>query len=305
MWLYAQWLLPDFSLVLLGYALCRYTGLNQPVWQAVEKLVYFFLFPATLFQSITRTPLDVGAAAHLALAGGLLALGGMALALSLPLWPGFGRVSRRDHAGSAQIAFRFNSFMGLALAERVLGAPGLLWMAVLIGVCVPLVNVGAVWPMARQAQLGVWGQIARNPLIIATVAGLLFNLAGLRVPEFVQPTLGRVSAASIALGLMAAGAGMQMASLTQGKALGVAVLGIKHALLPLLAWALAQALGLSADQRTALLLFAALPTASSCYVLASRMDCNGPFVGGLFTLSTVLGVLSLPFALGVLGGVRP
>ena len=71
----------------------------------------------------------------------------------------------------AQIAFRFNSFIALALAERLAGARGLLLIAVLIGVCVPLFNVGAVWPMARHAQTGLARELLRNPLIIATAAG--------------------------------------------------------------------------------------------------------------------------------------
>jgi predicted permease len=49
-----------------------------------------------------------------------------------------------------------------------------------------------------------------------------------------------------------------------------------------------------------LVTFAALPTASSCYVLASRMGYNGPYVAGLITLSTLLGMASLPLALGLL-----
>ena len=52
---YAQLLFPDFSLILIGYLLCRYTALNKPVWQAVEALVYYLLFPVLLFQSIVRT----------------------------------------------------------------------------------------------------------------------------------------------------------------------------------------------------------------------------------------------------------
>ncbi|MCP2041566.1 putative permease [Neisseria sp. HSC-16F19] len=297
---YIQLLFPDFSLVLLGYWLCRYTDLNQPIWQAAEKLVYFFLFPVLLFQSITRTPLDVGAAAGLAMAGVLLALASIALAYVLPYLPGMRHIDRRDHAGSAQIAFRFNTFIGLALADRLLGAQGLQLIAVLIGVCVPLVNVGAVWPMARHAKLGVWGQIARNPLIIATALGLACNFAGLGVPEFAQTSVSRIGAASIALGLMAAGAGMRMTSLASSKALSVGVLTIKHLLMPLMAWALARLLNLGVAETTILLTYAALPTASSCYVLAVRMGCNGPLVGGLFTVSTALGVLSLPFALGFL-----
>ena len=303
---YAQLLFPDFSLIVIGYLLCRHTALNRPVWQAVEGLVYYFLFPVLLFQSIVRTPLDLQAASGLMGAGLALGITGIALAYALPHVPLLGRwIDRRDHAASAQVAFRFNSFIGLALAERLLGAQGLQLIAVLIGVCVPLFNVAAVWPMTRHAQRGFMGEIVRNPLIIATASGLVANLLGFSIPEFLAPTVTRIGAASIALGLMAAGAGMQFQSLARGKLLGASVLTIRHLLSPVIAWLLARAFRLGAAETTILLTFAALPTASSCYVLAARMGYNGPYVAGLVTLSTVLGVASLPFALGVLGGFAP
>ena len=298
---YAQLLFPDFSLIVIGYLLCRHTALNRPVWQAVEGLVYYFLFPVLLFQSIVRTPLDLQAASGLMGAGLALGITGIALAYALPHVPLLGRwIDRRDHAASAQVAFRFNSFIGLALAERLLGAQGLQLIAVLIGVCVPLFNVGAVWPMTRHAQRGFMGEIVRNPLIIATASGLVANLLGFSIPEFLAPTVTRIGAASIALGLMAAGAGMQFQSLARGKVLGASVLTIRHLLSPVIAWLLARAFRLGAAETTILLTFAALPTASSCYVLAARMGYNGPYVAGLVTLSTLLGIVSLPFALGVL-----
>ena len=299
---YAQLLFPDFSLIVIGYLLCRYTALNRPVWQSVEGLVYYFLFPVLLFHSIVRTPLDVRAASGLIGAGLGLVATGIALSYVLPHLPVLRRwIDRRDHAASAQIAFRFNSFIGLALAERLLGAQGLQLIAVLIGVCVPLFNVGAVWPMTRHAQRGFMGEIVRNPLIIATASGLVANLLGFSIPEFLAPTVTRIGAASIALGLMAAGAGMQCQSLARGKLLGASVLTIRHLLSPVIAWLLARAFRLGAAETTILLTFAALPTASSCYVLAARMGYNGPYVAGLVTLSTALGVASLPFALAVLG----
>jgi predicted permease len=299
---YAQLLFPDFALIFMGYLLCRYTALGRPVWQAVEGLVYYFLFPVLLFQSIVRTPLDLRAASGLMGAGLTMGAAGIALAYALPRLPGLrGRINGRDHAASAQIAFRFNSFIGLALAERLAGAQGLQLIAVLIGTCVPLFNLGAVWPMARHAGGGFLVEIARNPLIIATVSGLAANLLGLSIPQWLAPTVTRIGAASIALGLMTAGAGMQFQSLARGKLLGAGVLTIKHLILPVAAFALARAFALGAAETTILLTFAALPTASSCYVLAARMGYNGPYVAGLVTLSTLLGTLSLPFALGVLG----
>jgi malonate transporter len=298
---FAELLLPDFSLILCGYLLCRYTALNRTVWEQVESLVYFFLFPVLLFQSIVRSPLDLGATSSLIAAGLALGCTGIALAYSLPWWPGLrGRIDAREHAASAQVAFRFNSFIALALAERLAGAQGLLLIAVLIGVCVPLFNVGAVWPMARHAQTGLLRALVRNPLILATVLGLVANLLGLRPPAWMDPSLNRIGAASLALGLMAAGAGMQFGSLARAKRLAVAVLAIRHLLLPLVAAGLVLVFRLDAAQASVLLAFSALPTASSCYVLATRMGYDGGLVAGLVTLSTLLGLASLPFALAVL-----
>ncbi|MDA8456288.1 AEC family transporter [Acidovorax sp. GBBC 3334] len=298
---YAQLLFPDFSLILFGYLVCRYTPLNRSVWQPVESLVYYLLFPVLLFQSIVKSPIQVGEASGLIAAGVLTGLSGIALAYLLPRMPGLsGRLDERDHAASAQVAFRFNSFIGLALAERLAGAQGLLLIAVLIGVCVPLFNIAAVWPMARAGRHGFLKELARNPLIIATATGLVANLLGFRIPAWMEPSVNRVGAASIALGLMSAGAGMQLGLLTRSKLLSASVLAIRHLVQPLVAFLMARWFGLDAVQTTVLMAFSALPTASTCYVLAARMGYNGPYVAGLVTLSTVLGVLSLPFALGVL-----
>lgn len=302
---FAQLLFPDFSLILCGYFLCRYTALNRTVWEQVETLVYYFLFPVLLFQSIVRSPLDLVAASTLIGAGLLTGLTGILLAYSLPFVPWLGRhMNARDHAGSAQVAFRFNSFIGLALADRLGGGSGLQMIAVLMGVCIPLFNIAAVWPMARHAGRGFLRELVRNPLIIATATGLAANLMGFSLPAWLEPTVTRIGTASIALGLMAAGAGLQLGHLSQAKALAVALLTIKHLLMPLAAIGLARVFQLSFEQTTILLAFSALPTASSAYVLAARMGYNGGLVAGLVTLSTMLGVLSLTFALGVLAALR-
>ncbi len=300
---YAQLLFPDFSLILMGYLICRFTALNRPLWQHVEALVYYVLFPVLLFHSIVKSPLDLHAASSLIGAGWSMGLTGIALAYVLPHLPGLGRwIPRREHAASAQVAFRFNSFIGLALVDRLAGPQGVLMMAVLIGVCVPLFNVAAVWPMARHAQRGFLRELVRNPLIIGTASGLAANLLGFTLPALLEPTVTRMGAASLALGLMAAGAGMQLGALRHDKTLAFSLLAIRHFVLPLAAFAWAQVFQLDPTQTLVLLAFSALPTASSCYVLAARMGYDGAFVAGLVTLSTVLGVLSLPFALGILGG---
>lgn len=177
-------------------------------------------------------------------------------------------------------------------------------MAVIVSVCVPMCNVAAVWPLARHGGHGFLRELARNPLIIATVSGLLFNLAGLRLPELAALTLSRMGAAALPLGLMAVGAGLQMGALREAPRLAAALLTIRHLGLPATAVAAVMAFGLAPLQQAMVVAFAALPTASSAYVLAVRMGGHGGFVAGLVTVSTLAGMVSLPVALSVLSALR-
>ena len=288
-------LLPDFLLILSGFCLCRYTALNRPVWEAAERLVYYLLFPVLLFHSIVRSPLQPLQTLNLTLAGLGTVLCGVALSYALRRWPG---VDPRRHASGAQTAFRFNSFIGLAVADRLAGPPGVAWMALLIAVCVPVCNVAAVVPLARHGGHSYGREIARNPLIISTVAGLLANLAGLQLPEPVATTLQRIGGAALPLGLLAVGAGLQLGGLRAAPGLACAFLAIRHLALPLAGIGLALALALPPEQRLVVVLFAALPTASSAYVLAARMGGDASFVAGLVTVSTLLGMVGIPFWLG-------
>lgn len=284
-------LLPDFLLIVVGFVVCRYTVLNRPVWDSTEKLVYHLLFPVLLFTSIVRNPLDPAEAAALGGAGLAIVALGIALAYALKHWRAADALL---HASGAQVAFRFNSYIALAMAERLGGAAGVAQMAVLVAVCVPLCNAAAVFPLARHGGHHLGRELLRNPLIVSTLAGLLANLAGLTFPEPVGTTLQRIGQAALPLGLMAVGAGLQFGGLKASPPLAAALLAIRHLMLPAAALAFGAAIALPALQLTVLVAFAAMPTASSCYVLAARMGGNGPFVAGLVTVSTLLGMLTLP-----------
>lgn len=290
-------LLPDFLLIACGFVLCRYTALDRPVWDSAERLVYYLLFPVLLFNSIVKTPLQPAQTLGLAAAGVGVMLCGIVLAFALGRWPG---VDARLHASGAQVAFRFNSYIALALSERLGGAQGVAWMALIVALVVPLANVAAVWPLARHGGHNYLREIARNPLIISTVAGLLANAAGLRFPEAVATTLQRIGVAALPIGLLAVGAGLRLGGLKRAPVMAAAVLSIRHGVLPAVAIGLTAWLALPPTQQLMVVLFAALPTASSAFVLASRMGGDGPYVAGLVTVSTLLGMLSIPFWLGVL-----
>lgn len=290
-------LLPDFLLIACGFAICRYTPLGRNVWDGAERLVYYVLFPCLLFSAIARNPLTPGAMLPLAGTGVAIVLTGIGLAFAVRLWPG---VDARLHASGAQTAFRFNSYVALALAERLAGGSGVAWTALLVALCVPMCNIAAVWPLARQGGHGFLRELSRNPLIVATASGLVCNLLGVRPPEIALLTMNRIGAAALPLGLMAVGAGLRLGALREAPALAAAFMAIRHAVLPALAIVLVLVLALPPHQQAVLVAFAALPTASSCYVLAARMGGHGGYVAGLVTLSTLLGMAGLPLALQAL-----
>jgi malonate transporter len=290
-------LLPDFLLIACGFLLCRYTALDRPIWEAAERLVYYLLFPVLLFNSIVKTPLQPAQTIGLAAAGIGVILCGVVLAFALRRWPG---VDARLHASGAQIAFRFNSYVALALAERLGGSQGVASMALLIALCVPLANVAAVWSLARHGGHDYLREIARNPLIISTVAGLLANAAGVSFPEAVATALQRIGVAALPIGLLAVGAGLRVGGLKAGPGLAATLLGIRHVVLPAVGLGLTLLLALPPEQRHIAVLFAAMPTASSAFVLASRMGGDGPYVAALVTASTLLGMVSIPIWLALL-----
>jgi hypothetical protein len=302
----AALVLPEFALILLGVVLRRWAWRSPDFWVELERLVYYVLFPVLLF----RTTLDADLAAAGAGAVLLTAVGATtagALLGALVRWlPGIDRLTA---ASGWQTAFRFNSFIALALADGG-GVAGLALMGVLLGVSVPLVNVLAVTALARSAAVGPGGgggggvlkAIALNPLILATVGGLLGNLAGLALPTPVDASLARIAAAAVPLGLIAVGAALRVGGLPPGQRVLAAYLGaVKLVAVPAVALGLATLLGVEGDQRFVVLAFAAVPPATASYVLAARMGGHGTFVAAQVSAATAAALLTLPLWLTLAG----
>lgn len=291
-------LLPDFALILLGFGLRRIMRLGDHFWSGLEKLIYFVLFPALLFHAIARTRIDFAAAAPL-VASGLAAMGGGML-LGLLARPLFGP-RPMAFASQFQCAFRFNSYIGLAVAANLHGEAGIAAMGIVIGAMVPVANLASVWMLARHGQLGVMRELARNPLILATLAGLIFNLGGGALPEAIGQFLRRLSEASIALGLLAVGTALKLRGEAGGHLPSAIILGVKLLAVPAIAWSIARALGLRGVYFDVVVMFGALPTASSAYILAMRMGGDGAGVAWLISATTLGAMLTMPLWLIALG----
>ena len=284
-------LFPDFSLIALGVVLYRFGGFSESFWSGVERLVYFVLFPSLLFLSTATTHFGSSGTWWFIATGCALTLSGVALSFAIkPFFSGHSSL----FASGAQTAFRFNSYIALAIAGRLAGNDGVALMALLLGTNVPISNAAAVWALARHGQVGIVGAMLRNPLILATVGGLAFNATGFHLPEYLSLTLGRLGNASIALGLIAVGAGLRLSATAAPRTLLAAWLAIKLMVLPAFALFLALHFQLTTLQREIVVMFGALPSASSAYILATRMGGIGSLVAFLISASTVISIFTLP-----------
>ena len=285
-------------LVALGWALRHKLGFSREFFAGTERLVYFVLFPALLFQSIIRTPITAGNAAMLLQATAAVIGSGVALSwLAGPVL----RPSSLALASSAQCGYRFNTYIGLALSASLGGTQGQTVMALIVGFAVPMANLAAVYGLARHSGGSLLRELARNPLLVSTLLGLACNLAGLQLPGPVDTVLARLGAAAIALGIICVGASL---SWEGGKSYGALIgwmLSVKLLALPAIAWLVARLLGLPPLEARMLLLFAALPTASAAYVLAMRMGGDGRMVAVLISLGTLFSALSIPLWLMLTG----
>lgn len=292
-------LIPLFALILLGTGLRRARFPGDAFWPALERLIYFVFFPALLISSLGNAALDPARLAPLFLALILTLALGSALVFALrPLLKLNGPALGSVYQG----ALRFNTYLGIAIVLSVMGPAAMPTAALIIALLIPLLNVACVLVLTRCADRhttprALLQSLISNPLILGCVIGLGLNLSGMGVPALADRLLSILGSAAVPLGLMSVGAGLQFRRLRQDIAPILSSSVIKLFLLPLLGWGIAIGLGLQPLETEILVLFLALPAATSAYILARQLGGDHTLVSGLLTFQTAAAAISLPLIL--------
>lgn len=295
---------PLFLLILLGAALGWARQPGGDFWPRLERLVYFLLFPAMLVSTLATA--DVG---QVPVARMSLALLGAMGVLGLLLW------RLRDWLGLSPPAFtsafqgslRFNTFVGVAGAASLHGTAGATVAAVAVALMVPVVNALCVASFIAAGTLGPASlgrslvALARNPLILSCLLGIGLNVSGIGLPGWSETAVTLLGQSALPLGLVAVGVALRPAALLQLDRGVWATNLVKLILMPGLVLGLALLLGLDPVSRDVALLFAALPTATSSYILARQLGGDADMMAALITGQTLLAMLTLPLWLRLAG----
>jgi len=301
---YLDVFIPAFGLLALGAALKRLLLTDDAVWAGIERLVFWVLMPALLVSAIAS--LDLAA----------LPLGRMALAIWLALLAGavaslaLSRLFGLRHASMTSVlqgGIRFNNLMGFAVTGGLYGAAGTALGAVATGLIVPFVQVVTVLAFALGPEAGgrisprrVLRQLATNPLLLSCVIGFAVAALG-GLPPGVKPLMRSLGQASVALGLLCVGAALSPGALRGRMAVQLATCAVKLGLVPLLTLLLGRAFGLDPLSQAAALIFMALPTATTSYVMSRAMGGDAPLMAALTTTEHLLAVVTLPLWIAGLG----
>nr|WP_299245594.1 AEC family transporter [uncultured Halomonas sp.] len=288
---------PLFLLILLGAFLGWRRWPGEAFWPHLERLIYFLLFPAMLLATLATTDVSQVPVARL----GVTLLGSMAVFAAL-LWI-LGPRLRLDAAAFTSVfqgAVRFNTYVGVAGAAALHGNAGATTAAVAVALMVPVVNVLCVASFVAAGTLGPssvtksLSALLRNPLILACLGGIALNVSGIGLPGWSEKTVSLLGRAALPLGLVTVGVALRPHALMRLDA-GVWTANLtKLILMPALVLILALALGLDPVSRDIALLFAALPTATSAYILARQLGGDAELMAALITGQTLLAMLTLP-----------
>jgi predicted permease len=289
-------LVPDFLLILFGLALNRFSSLDPNIWLSLEKIVYWVLFPCLLISSTNHIVIHWQDSFTLLLM--LWSVLVIILGLSLCARWLFSPNLINMYSGS-QTTFRFNTYIALAAAGRMLDDTGVAQMAITIACIVPVNNLLAILTLSKNSQVKVWLELIRNPFLLATLIGLLLNTFGIHIPSLIQDNLVRLGNASIPLGLLTVGAGLRWVGSKKDALLIGYWATLKLLVFPSIIFLLGTWLGLSQTQLIIAVLIAAVPTATTSYVLTNRMGGNGALVSVAISVQTLLAAITLPFWLSL------
>lgn len=305
---FADVFVPAFGLLALGVLLRATLLKDLAVWAGIERLVFWVLLPALLVSAIASVDLRALPLGGMALAIWLALLAGGAASLGLAWAFGLGHAAMTS---VLQGGTRFNNFMGFAVVGGLFGPAGTALGAVATGLIVPFVQVLVTLAFALGPASGgrfrparVARQLALNPLLLACAAGFTVNALG-GLPAGVGPLLRSLGQASVALGLLAVGAALTPGTLRGRLPLQAATCVLKLGLMPLLVLALGRALGLDSLALAVAVVFMALPTASTSYVMARAMGGDAPLMAALTTTEHLLAIVTLPLWIAWLGIAGP
>ena len=289
-------ILPIFISLALGYLLRRVRLLDGQSVEKLNGLSFKVFLPLFLFNNLLRTDLTQAFNGRLVLFA-VLGVTGLFLLMMLvmPLLE-----KEKPRCGVlVQAVFRSNfALFGLPVAISLCTEERVGPTSLLVGIVVPIYNVLAVVALelfrgGRPSPGKIAKGIATNPLIIASLLGLLVNFAGIPFPAVAEKCVRDLGNVATPLSLIALGADFRFGAARRDlRQLSIAVIG-KLVVSPLLLVGAGILCGFRNELLVPILVFSGSPTAVSSYPMAQQMGGDGELAGEAVVFTSAFSVFTM------------
>ena len=292
----ANAVLPMFLLLAAGFLSQKLGVLTREDVPRFNKVAFRVFLPCLLFYNIYCSDLSEAVKPGLilyAVCGALLVFAAAYLGVRR-------FVPRQDWKGViAQGIFRSNFvIMGIPIAQALVGWEELGAVTMLVAVVVPVFNFLAVFTLERfrggtVKPKGILIEIAKNPLIVSSVLGILFQLLHIRLPALLEETVSSLSVIASPLQLFLLGAFFHFDGLRRYLRPLLAVTAIKLFMTPALLLGAAVLLGFRGGDFVGLFGIFASPTAVNSFTMVQQMNCGDEeLAGDIVVMTSAVSILS-------------
>lgn len=288
--------LPVFLVIGLGYAVRRLGIVDDGFFSQVNKLVYYVCLPLLLIYKIAGADFSTSFNFRLVIATSAGVACCFAITYLYGKWRSF---PAPIHGTFCQGSFRGNlAYIGLAIVFNAYGDSGLTRAGILLGFLVPVLNLFAILALLlpqqqqRTSLVEIIKQIVMNPLILASLTGLLWSFFQLPMPTVFDRTLHIATGMTLPLALLSIGGSFSLAGLKGDIWKAALATVVKLLFLPLITGLLMVLLNISGLDFAIGLLMTGAPTAVTTYIMACRMGGDGDLARTIVMMATVFSAIT-------------
>lgn len=285
--------LPVFVVITMGFCLKKTGLVKREFMYDLNRLIYYIALPSLLFHKVATASFSSSFNPKLL---AVMVIATVGCCLVSYIYASVRGYSPEVIGAFCQGSFRGNlAYIGLALIYQAYGESGLAIGGILLGFLVPLLNLLSILAlvMAQKDHFEDLGfkfylkQVLYNPLIIASLLGILWSFLGWSMPVIVDRSLAIITGMALPLALISIGASFSFKKLRGD--LGVACLATmnKIVFMPIVTAVLLLIFGVDGQEFAIGVLFAATPVAAAAYIMAQQLHSDSELSGAIIALSTL------------------
>ena len=272
--------LPMFIMLAIGFTVRKMKVIEETHLPVLNKIVFNVFFPFLMFNNIYAFDLSADFNAS------LLLYAVVAVAVIYGLSVGFALIFEKSNKSRG------------ALIQAIYRSNFVLMTSMLVTVIVPMYNILAVITLEvfRGESIKITKilkGIVTNPLIIGSVAGILFAVFGIKLPEIAESVISDMASAATPLALIVLGASFEFASIKRYKKNLIAVIFARLIIVPAISLSVAIMIGFRGIDLVSLIGIFASPCAVSSYTMARQMDSDYELSAGTVVFTTMLSCFTL------------